>query len=377
MNVLHVYRTYFPDSQGGLEEVIRQISLNTKPLGIKSRVLTLSKKPVPCFMQREEADVYRYKLDFEIASCGFSLSALKAFKTHVQWADVINYHFPWPFADILHFSHRVDKPIVITYHSDIVRQQGLLKIYKPLMRKFLASADRIIATSLNYRQSSQVLADYLDKTTAIPIGLNKSSYPELDNTLKKKLKRQYGEGFFLFIGMFRYYKGLKYLIEAVKNTPLKVVIAGSGPEENNLRQLAESLTDNVLFAGQITDEEKVALIHLSKALVLPSIMRSEAFGVTLLEGAMYGKPLISTELGTGTSYVNQNGITGFVVPTRNIKELGDAMDKINEDDELAFKLGQASSNWYESNFTGAIMAEKYDQLYREVNKCVKMPVLIQ
>ncbi len=111
MNVLHVYRTYFPETQGGLEEVIRQISLNTKTLGIKSRVLTLSKHPDPCCIQREEADVYRYKLDFEIASCGFSLSALRAFKEHVEWADIIHYYFPWPFADILHFASYLKNPL--------------------------------------------------------------------------------------------------------------------------------------------------------------------------------------------------------------------------------------------------------------------------
>ena len=366
MNVLHVYRTYFPDTQGGLEEVIRQISLNTQPFGIKSRVLTLSKHPDPCFIQREEADVYRYKLDFEIASCGFSLSALRAFKEHVEWADIIHYYFPWPFADILHFTTLPKKPIIITYISDIVRQKSLLKLYKPVMRKFLQAADRIVVTSPNHLRSSPVLVDYQDKTTVIPIGLNQSSYPDLDNQLKQALKAQYGEGFFLFIGVFRYYKGLRYLIEAAAKQSFKVVIAGSGKpaEIAELKQQAAALqASNIFFAGGITNPEKVAMIELSKAIVLPSIHASEAFGVTLLEGAMHGKPLISTELGTGTTYVNKHNETGLVVQPRNSQQLQEAMKILHTDQALAKKLGEGALLRYQTLFTGTKMAEAYANEY--------------
>jgi len=366
MNILHVYRTYFPDTQGGLEEAIRQICFNTRDKGIKSRVFTLSKNAEPEFISFEEADVYRYKQDFEIASCGFSVRALSEFKKHIAWADIVNYHFPWPFADILHFVSKVEKPVVITYHSDIVRQQGLLKFYQPLMRRFLDSADFIVATSANYRQTSPTLLHYLDKTIVIPIGINEISYPKADKKLKEELKSQYGEGFFLFIGVFRYYKGLEYLIKSVMNTDLKLIIAGSGPEEEHLRQIATNLRNNVFFVGQISDEEKDALIELSKAIVLPSIQRSEAFGVTLLEGSMYGKPLISTELGTGTSYINQNGLTGYVIPPKDHLELQRVMIKIKSDDVLAAQLGANSRRWYESQFTGEKMGEQYSLLYSKI-----------
>ena len=149
MRILHVYRTYFPDSQGGLEEVIRQICINSADHGVESRVFTLSKQHATPVIDREEAQVVRASLDVEIASCSMSLHALGKFRKQVEWADLVHYHFPWPFADFLHFATRVNKPSVVTYHSDIVRQRALGALYTPLMNRFLSSMDRIICTSPN------------------------------------------------------------------------------------------------------------------------------------------------------------------------------------------------------------------------------------
>ena len=366
MNVLHVYKTYFPDTQGGLEEVIRQICVNTKPLGINSRVFVLSRHAKPEFISMPEADVYRYKQSLEIASCGFSIDAIKAFKQHVEWADIIHYYFPWPFADVLHFTARPEKPVILTYVSDIVRQKSLLKLYKPLMRKFLQAADRIVVTSPNHLSNSPALGDYQDKTSVIPIGLSRSSYPLPNKQLEQAVKDKYGEGFFLFIGVFRYYKGLQYLIEAAVNQPFKVVIAGTGkPEEVAAlkKQAADLQANNVYFVGSISDQEKVAMLGLSKAIVLPSIHASEAFGVTLLEGAMHGKPLISTELGTGTTYVNIHNETGLVVESKNVLQLREAMNVLHANQDLAINLGQGALLRYEAIFTGKKMAAAYANEY--------------
>ena len=146
MRILHVYRTYFPDSQGGLEEVIRQICLNAKQHGVESRVFTLSRHARPEPIEREEALVYQAQQTLELASCGMSLAALRSFKTHAEWADVIHYHYPWPFADVLHLASKVTKPTLVTYHSDIVRQRLLGRVYRPLMNRFLGDVDRIICT---------------------------------------------------------------------------------------------------------------------------------------------------------------------------------------------------------------------------------------
>ena len=367
MHILHVYRTYFPDSQGGLEEVIRQICLNTKPLGAESRVLSLSPNPSRAIVRREEGRVYRPKMSFEVASCSVSLTAFSYFKRLVRWADVVHYHYPWPFADLLHFSTRVRKPTVLTYHSDIVRQKFLGRLYGPLKKRFLASVDRIICTSPNYFATSDVLTRYEDKVSVVPIGLNESSYPVVTDALMRSMRQRYGERFFLFVGVLRYYKGLHILLDAIKDAPFKVIIVGSGPTEAELKQQALDLQlTNVVFTGQLTDEEKVALFKLSRAVVFPSYLRAEAFGVTLLEGAMYNKPLISTEVGSGTSHVNIDGETGLVVPPGSAKALRQAMEQLHCRPEMAELMGNRARARYKRLFTGSLMGRRYFDLYEEV-----------
>lgn len=367
MRVLHVYRTYFPDTQGGLEEVIRQICHNTKALDVESRIFTLSVNPEPAVLSREEAEVHRFKRSFEIASCGVSIGALKGFKELVAWADVVHYHFPWPFSDLLHFLGRVRKPSVVTYHSDIVRQQNLLKLYAPLMRKFLNSVDVIVATSKNYFLSSHELHRAGEKIEIVPIGLNEEMYPRTALQHSAWAQNKAGDIFFLFIGVLRYYKGLNFLLEALQGTELKCAIAGSGPIENELKQQAARLNlRNVKFLGQIDDIEKVALLKQCRAVVFPSHLRSEAFGVTLVEGAMYGKPLISAEIGTGTSFINIDGLTGFVVPPADPIGLREAMLQLHRDKDLAQSMGRAARRRFEVEFTGQLMGQRYAAIYEKL-----------
>lgn len=369
MKVLHVYRTYFPDTQGGLEEVIRQICRNTKPLGVESRVFTLSDKPSPAHLQLDEAEVIRVQKSFEIASCGFAMTSWREFARQAEWADVVNYHFPWPFADILQLISGKPRAAVITYHSDVVRQQVLYSLYRPLMNHFLGSMNKIIATSPNYFQTSEVLQKYADKVAVVPIGLDEASYPArsaVDMEIES-VREQHGEGFFLFIGVLRYYKGLHLLLEAMKGAPYKVIIVGKGPEEETLRAQARQLgLDNVIFTGYISDNEKIALLYCCKAIVFPSHLRSEAFGVTLLEGAMCAKALISAEVGTGTSYINMHNDTGLVVSPDSVPELRAAMDRLYVEPDLARQLGLEGRARYEQLFTGAHMGRAYSQIYNEV-----------
>ncbi len=320
-------------------------------------------------VRRPEADVHRSKLSLEVASCGFSLDAFRAFRHLLQWADLVHFHFPWPFADVLHLSTSIRRPTVVTYHSDIVRQKALALVYAPLMMKFLRSMDRIVCTSPNYLSTSPVLSRLRDKVNVIPIGLDEGLYGHPSSHVLRACEERYGRDFFLFVGVLRYYKGLHILLDAVRGAPFRVVIVGSGPTETELRQQANRLgLHNVSFAGQVTDEEKVSLIRLSRGIVFPSYMRSEAFGVTLLEGAMHGKPLISTEVGSGTSHVNAHGNTGLVVEPGSETALRDAMEQLWKHPEKACHMGRNARRRYEELFTGDLMGRRYAELYRELTE---------
>lgn len=367
IKVLQVYRTYFPDTQGGVQETIRQICLSTQKHGIVSKVFTPSSNPDPKLIKSNEADIHRVKLNFEIASCGFCFSGISEFKRLVAWADIVHYHFPWPFADFLHLLSKVNKKTLVTYHSDIIRQAFLLKVYRPLMHRFLSSVSKIVCTSPNYFQTSNFLEQFSEKTEIIPIGLNDQSYPQSTSESIAAARRQFGEKFFLFVGVLRYYKGLHILLEAMQGTEFRVVIVGAGPIEKELKTQAKKLKlDKVIFAGHVSDEVKVALFKLCRGVVFPSYLRSEAFGVTLLEGAMFQKPLISTEVGSGTSHVNVHNETGLVVDPGDSAGLRKAMQLLHSDEQLASQLGHNARQRFEELFTGEIMGRQYAHLYKQL-----------
>ena len=161
MNVLHFYKTSFPDTIGGVEKVIDQIASGSIKFGIETDVLSLTSSSDIVTSEVNCYKIHRARLDFQIASTAFSASALWKFSQLAKDADVINYHFPWPFMDLVHFITRVNKPTVVTYHSDIVKQKNLLKLYIPLRNKFLESVDRIVTTSPNYLATSDVLKSEL------------------------------------------------------------------------------------------------------------------------------------------------------------------------------------------------------------------------
>jgi len=367
MRILHFYKTYYPDSVGGIEQVIRQMCVGTGRLGVTNQVLSLSRKPDLQPFEFEGHMVHRVPQNFEVASNAVSLQAISELARMAADADVVHYHFPWPFMDLAHFLARVNKPSVVTYHSDIVRQKALLRFYQPLQHRFLQSVDAIVATSPNYLGSSTVLDRYRDKTRVITFGLDKTSYPEPDQARLDHWRRKVGPKFFLFVGVLRYYKGLHILLDAVAGTDYPVVIVGAGPIEQELKAHAERLgLKNVMFVGKVDELDKVALLKLCYAVAFPSHLRSEAFGISLLEGAMFGKPMISSEIGTGTTYINIDRQTGLVVPPSDHEALRAAMRTLWDNPELAREMGSRAEARYWQLFTAEQMADNYASLYQEL-----------
>jgi len=371
MKVLHIYRTYFPDPPGGLQEAIRQIAMATQREGEDVRVFTLSPNPYPEYLEIDDTDVVRAKSWVAPASCDIGgIRSFRRFAEQSAWADVIHFHFPWPFGDVLNLLVGPTKPKVMTYHSDIIRQRILGALYRPLMQRTLHDMDAVVATSPAYAQNSPVLRDIVSPTHSrmIPLGIDELSYPtQGDETVLQRMGLSDGVPFVLFIGVLRYYKGLHTLLEASALTQGRVVIAGSGPQNDVLQKQARHLgLHNVVFAGQVTDTEKVTLLKRCRALVLPSHLRSEAFGVVLVEASMFGKPMISCEIGTGTSFVNQHDETGLVIPPEDPRALAQAMNLLLAGDDLALQFGDAARKRYELLFSGPTMGKVYSNLYKEL-----------
>jgi rhamnosyl/mannosyltransferase len=367
MRVLHFYKTSFPESIGGVELVINQIARGASKLGVKTDVLSLTPERAPRTIEIDGYLLHRTRLDMEIASTGFSILAFLRFAQLAKQADVIHYHFPWPFMDVVHFATMVKKPTVVTYHSDIIRQNYLLKIYRPLQWKFLGDMSRIVATSPNYLETSDVLAKYKHKISVIPFGLDKATYSVPSHDKLTYWRERLGPKFFLFVGVIRYYKGLHILMEAAQGTDYPIVIVGSGPIEEELKTQTEQLgLRNIHFLGFLPDEDKVALLTLCYGVLFPSHLRSEAFGISLLEGAMFGKPMISCEIGTGTTFINIADETGLVVPPSDPVALRHAMTYLWEHPERSAEMGRNAEARYWKYFTSEEMVSAYTKLYREL-----------
>lgn len=358
MRILQVYKTYRPDSFRGIERVIWEVAESTRVLGHEHRVLALSRSPCPQRIGIGSHEVWRVREDWQISSSGFSLGAPRVYRQLWDWAELIQFHFPWPMGDLLHLlqPQRARKPMIVTYHSDVVRQRVLNPIYDPLKNWFLGSADRIVATSPNYLETSPTLQRHRDRVTVIPIGLG--TRPPLDRNVVTGWRQRFSRPFFLFLGAARYYKGLRYLLEASRSAGLPVVIAGPfSPDELG------PVPTNVTVLGEVSEADKEALLELCLALVLPSHLRSEAYGVVLVEAARAGKPAISAAIGTGTSYVNRDGETGLEVAPAQPAALAAAMQALWDDPDLATRLGAGASARFRAELRAEKMAVAYDRLY--------------
>lgn len=367
MRVLHFFKTYLPDTTGGIEQVIFQLCEGGRALNIESQVLTLSPSPHPAEVIVAGHRAVRARQNIHAASTGFSVEAFGLFADMAAQADIVHFHFPWPVMDLVHFCTRNRTASIVSYHSDIVRQRALLMLYRPLMHRFLASMDKILVSSPNYLRSSDTLQKYRDKTTVVPFGLDRAAYSEPPAERLAYWRARLPERFFLFVGVLRYYKGLSFLLDALAGTDWPVVIAGAGPEEENLKAQARRLgLTNIVFLGRIDDIDKSCLLKLCHAFVFPSHLRSEAFGISLLEAAMYGKPMISCEIGTGTTFVNLDGVTGIAVPPADPVALREAMGRLWNDQALVTRLGDAAATRFETEFTAQRMCEQTAQVYADV-----------
>lgn len=372
MRVLHIYKTYFPETQGGLQESIRQLCLATTDQGVENTIFTLARNPIPALLDLPEGTLVRARSWFEIASCDFGgWSTIKRCREAAKNCDVIQVHFPWPFADlILPLIRHQGQLVIVTYVSDVVRQKFLEFFYAPFRHRLLNSASSIVASTENYIHSSDVLKKFQGKLTCIPHCIEDIS-PESDD-LRKLWKNRLGSGFFLFVGVLRYYKGLEFLLDAAQKVPYPIVIIGDGPLGNELRKRAHQQgLAHVLFLGALPDPDKNVLFELCRAVVLPSHLRSEAFGMTLLEGARAGKPLISCEIGTGTSWINRHNDTGLVVPAANAVALASAMTALAGDDALCARMGAASRQRWLDFFSPKVVGRMYRTLYDRLLRAEK------
>lgn len=373
MRVLHVFKTYLPETAGGVERVIGELCENAPDTGVIADVAALVPGPVDESPQAvAHHRLVPFRRHFEIAATGFSADFLGRFPRIAAEYDILHYHFPWPFMDLVHIARGIRTPFVITYHSDIVRQAALMRLYRPLMRAFLARAARIVATSHNYARTSAALSSR--DPAIVPLGISERLYPAAETTDRIRPIVEAGAPYVLSVGVNRHYKGFATLIAAAAGLPVRIVLASAGPRAAALEaDIARSGAANVTLVRDASEGEKMALLRNCTAFALPSVNRAEAYGVSLVEAAMAGRPLICCEIGTGTTFVNIDTVTGLVVPPGDADALRKAIDTLCRDGAMAARMGRAARARYESELTGEEMARRYAMLYADVLRSGRLP----
>ena len=375
MRILHIYKDYYP-VLGGIENHVRVLAEAGVQRGHAVTVLVTSRKRQT---QREElngVEVIKTSRWINVSSAPISPAMFWEARKLGRAADIIHLHFPYPLGELARLFSGTHAKTIITYHSDIVRQKTLRTVYQPFLWRVLRQADRLVATSGRYVDTSPYLSQVKSKCSIIPLGTDVEQFahvsPQAVNALRQNLRGPASDGvppfILLSVGRLRYYKGLDDLIRALPQIPnAQYVIAGDGPLRDEWQQLARSVgvADRVLFAGEVSDEDLPVYYGASDLFVLPANARAEAFGTVIVEALAAGKPVVSTEVGTGTSWVNVDGQTGLVVPPHDPPALAAAINQILSSDQLRAQFGRAAQARAYAEFT---VEQMIDRVYTEYDR---------
>ncbi|WP_159518131.1 glycosyltransferase [Sunxiuqinia indica] len=369
MKVLHIGK-YFPPYWGGIEKVNFDIVETLNKFGYRNDVLCFNDKR-NSITEEKEYCIYRSSTVTSAFSSPLSFSIFQQLRKIYKKYDIIHLHVPNPMGAIALQSVPFKGKIIVHWHSDIIKQKTLKKLYGPFQSALLKRADKIIVTTPNYLEGSEVLAPYRDKCTVIPIGIANSEFPS-NKDFREQLEEKYRDKKVIFsIGRLIYYKGFDYLINAAKSLPdnYVVLIGGTGILRKKLEQQITNnrLEHKVKLLGNIPFDQLGEYYRRANIYCLPSTERSEAFGVVLIEAMSFGCPIVATNInGSGVPWVTQDNITGITVEPKNSAALAQALIRMGRDDVLTKKFGENAQQRYQTVFKKSVMAQNIIRLYQEL-----------
>lgn len=326
MKVVHVFKDLFPPLAAGItcyvhdvagEAVRRGHDVEAHVAGVRSPAREVLPNGVVVHRHRELGRLLSMPM-----SSGLVTGPRRSD------ADVIHVHMPNPIGELGPLLNVHRAPLVASFHARLGRQQFLEPAYGQLRRRVLRRAAAVLVSS-EAMACSPELAGVRDKVVVLPYGVSPrlvtDMAPPVDDGDTLRL---------LYVGRLVYYKGLEVLLRALASASVprrwRLTVVGDGPLRGDLEQLAGGLGLNgdVRFRGAVGDEELRQAYGSHDVFVLPSVSRAEAFGLAMAEAMSNGMPVVSTELHTGTSWVNQHGVSGLVVPPGDVAALGRALERL-------------------------------------------------
>lgn len=375
MKILHVGKFFHP-YQGGMENFLTDLALEQASIGLDASVIVHHHKRFELTRHERIKNVAIARtlslgqMVYAPLAPSFGYHLAKAITA--QQPDIIHAHLPnlsafW----ILSIDRKI--PLILQWQSDVVRSKvdGRLSFFYPLYRvlekKLLERAQAIIVSSENYLRGSGVLQPFKAKISTIPLGINLN---RLYRPTKKEIadtRGRFGRFIVLSVGRFTYYKGFQYLIDAAKDVPdASFLIVGDGPLRSKLthRISQARLQDRFFLPGALPDRELHTIMASCDVFCLPSIERTEAFGIVLLEAMAFGKPLITTDIeGSGVNWVNLAGETGLVVRSADAAALAEGISSLLNDTTLRLDMGYRARERLDGLFRIQPVSEEILNLY--------------
>lgn len=358
--------------RGGVERVMVDLTIGLNRIGVHCDMMCVDRQDEHCDDYDRELlgnHLIICKKNKEIAGTMLSISMIRMLRKLCNKYDIVHIHHPDPMATLSLFLSGYKGKVVLHWHSDIIRQKILLKLYKPLQSWLINRANIILGTTPTYIESSPFLQNYREKIDYLLIGIDRVY---ADKQLVHDIKQKYLNKKIIYsIGRFVQYKGFEYLINAAKdfddNTVL--LIGGSGPllEKYRDKIKTEGLKDKVILLGFLSEAEKMAYFEVCDIFCLSSILKTEAYAIVQLEAMSCSKPVVSTDIpGSGVPWVNKHEESGLIVPPCDTKSMSNAIQSLIKDISLYDKVSIGAFNRYTKLFRKETMIDNIYKIYNRI-----------
>jgi glycosyltransferase involved in cell wall biosynthesis len=367
MNCLQVSKFYHPHV-GGIERVVKTIGEGIATDENTVRVLA----SVPRGLGRSEeiggVEVTRVTTIGTAMSVPLSPSLPLHLRAASRDADLVHYHLPNPMAVTAHLLSGGSRArTVATYHNDIARQSTALRFYRPVLNRFLSDMDEIIVTSPRLAAQSATLSHVRDKCTVVPLSIDLDEYGTYTGS-GFDLPTRPDRPLLLFVGRLIYYKGLKYMVDAMSSVDADLLIIGTGELREELERRAEAngVEDKISFLGYVSNDKLHYCYDQADVFVFPSIASSEGFGLVQLEAMAYRTPVVNTDLPTGVPWVSRHGETGLTVPPKDADALAKAVNELLADPEVRSEYGRNARERVAAKFSGDRLVRGTRRVYEQL-----------
>ena len=378
MRILHLGK-YYPPASGGIEAHVRTLAHGQAAMGHQVRVLCVQHANVqrrsvigktfastpdstetdgPVSVRRLGRIAHLARFDIVPGLRGELGRLLRA-------TDIVHLHTPNPLMLIACASLAAGPDLLVTHHSDAVKQKRLAMLVAPFEDRVYGRARIIFSDSPGYADGSPTLQRHAPRVRVLPLGIDLEPYEHPNSEVMRsadELRQSCPGPLWLMVGRLVYYKGHTVAIDALAQLPGTLVLVGTGPLEAELRNQAERLgvADRIQWIGHAPDDFIVAAYHAATALWFPSVARSEGFGLAQVEAMASGCPVVNTAIpASGVSWVSQHDVSGLTVPVGDASALAAAARTIANDPVLRSRLSQGARARARTEFDHRLMAQRW------------------